>query len=444
MGNQSSREQTDIEQLLSTWSPSQQTALRTQYSRFATSSTKEEVCNVSQFTQHLLDWIPTYFSAELATSFALYFDTQSDKKANMISFVGYVKSAKQLLSHTPADNVRAMYNVYLVAFKQYSCSLENYVQWTVNSAIPIWYQGNGTTDDFWRDTFQQSGATRLCHYLIYRQVKHKEELERRKQEEAALWTDSTNTTTNNTKSLSAEWEKQVTGTTQPVDESTFITWMMETPNLYLLTQLCAKYLLFGDTDQQENLHDQRIAGERAPAIEQPSGAMYSKGCFSRLVTVYDYFMLVRQLPPDALSWSDYERSQRRVTKDLEHQLVFSSKRDGNSWQIFSSRIVHQGATLIIIKSKEGAVFGGYADEQWEPVTDWYGNSSNYLFRIGSDYNDTQLPMNVWNGGQGSNDHFQYLCWGKKTLPNGNIFVMKNMTFLLMIVIRSCYGWTAWL
>lgn len=424
MGNQSSREQTDIERLLSTWSPSQQTALKTQYNQLTTPSTKDEGGNVSPFTQHVLDWIPAYYSTELATSFALYFETQSEnkpKQGNMVSLVGYVKSAKQLLSHTPDENVRAIYDVYLLAFKQYVCSLQVFTQWIVDSAIPIWFQDNGATDEFWRDTFQQSGATRLSHYLIYRHIKHKEEIERRKQEEAALWTESTTSTDANTKeSLSTQWEKQVTGTTQPVDEAAFMTWMMETPDMYLLTQLCAKYLLFGTMDHQGNVHEQRIAGEKAPAMEQPSGAaaLYPKGCFSRLVTVYDYFMLARQLPPDALSWSDYERSQRRVTQDLQHQLLFSSKRDGNSWQIFSSRIVHQGATLIIIKSKEGAVFGGYADEAWEPVTDWYGNSSNYLFRIGNDYNDIRLPMNVWNGGQGSNDHFQYLCWGKKTLPNG--------------------------
>ncbi|KAI9490632.1 TLD-domain-containing protein, partial [Zychaea mexicana] len=68
--------------------------------------------------------------------------------------------------------------------------------------------------------------------------------------------------------------------------------------------------------------------------------------------------------------------------------------------------------LLVIKTKDGSVFGAYADEEWKPVTDWYGSSSNFLFRI-------QYPttMDTWDGGRGSNSNFQYLCWGKQSLPN---------------------------
>ncbi|KAI8137096.1 TLD-domain-containing protein [Fennellomyces sp. T-0311] len=123
-------------------------------------------------------------------------------------------------------------------------------------------------------------------------------------------------------------------------------------------------------------------------------------------------MLTRCLPANARSWSTHERSKRKVTSDLEHQLIFSSRRDGTSWQVFVNRIVNRGAVLLVFKAKDGSIFGGYADEEWKPVTDWYGTSSNFLYRI------HQLTMDAWDGSRGSNAHYQYLCWGKQSLPNG--------------------------
>ncbi|KAI9323313.1 TLD-domain-containing protein [Dichotomocladium elegans] len=173
-----------------------------------------------------------------------------------------------------------------------------------------------------------------------------------------------------------------------------------------LLTVVSKHIFFGAVDGHHVSYQQRIAGERAPAWEKP---------FSHLLSPYDYFILTRSLPLDALSWSSHERAQRRTDTDLTHQLLFSSRTDGASWQIFANRITHQGATLVIIKTKEGTILGGYADEPWQPATDWYGSSSNYLFRIST---NGRLPMDTWGGGSGSNNNFQYLNWGKKSLPNG--------------------------
>ncbi|KAI8987294.1 TLD-domain-containing protein [Mycotypha africana] len=76
-------------------------------------------------------------------------------------------------------------------------------------------------------------------------------------------------------------------------------------------------------------------------------------------------------------------------------------------------MVKQGATFVVIKTKDGDVFGGYADDAWEypPSTTWYGHSANFLFRLNK-------AFGVWDGANSSNDHYQYLCWGKKSLPNG--------------------------
>ncbi|KAI7904096.1 TLD-domain-containing protein, partial [Cokeromyces recurvatus] len=67
---------------------------------------------------------------------------------------------------------------------------------------------------------------------------------------------------------------------------------------------------------------------------------------------------------------------------------------------------------VIIKANDGSIFGGYVDEALRYMnTGWYGNASNYLFRLEPSYG-------AWEGNEEHNDHFQYLCWGKKSLPNG--------------------------
>ncbi|ORZ03682.1 TLD-domain-containing protein [Syncephalastrum racemosum] len=114
-------------------------------------------------------------------------------------------------------------------------------------------------------------------------------------------------------------------------------------------------------------------------------------------------MLTRQLPSDALE---------------QHECIYNSAKDGASWQVFVSSVLNRGATLLILKTREGHILGGYADAPWLPVTDWYGDTANALFRCGRfSRSQETLPTNAWRATT-ANDHYQYLCWGKKSLPNG--------------------------
>ncbi|KAI9303608.1 TLD-domain-containing protein [Cunninghamella echinulata] len=161
----------------------------------------------------------------------------------------------------------------------------------------------------------------------------------------------------------------------------------------------------------DQLHSLRIKHERSPSIQQQS--------FSNLFTPYDYFYLSLQLPQNALSWSAIEKTQRKIKNndDVTHQLIYSSRHHGNSWQRFVQSIGQQGATLLVIKTKnDGAVFGGYTDEPWQLMTDWYGSSLNFLYQLSGHYTPWNM-FGVWNA-TSINDHYQYLCWGKKSLPNG--------------------------
>ncbi|PKC60178.1 TLD-domain-containing protein [Rhizophagus irregularis] len=66
--------------------------------------------------------------------------------------------------------------------------------------------------------------------------------------------------------------------------------------------------------------------------------------------------------------------------------------------------------MVIVGDKDGNIFGGFAYEDWELKPNWYGNEKNFLFSI-------RPKLRIFPS-TGYNDHYQYLNYGTKTLPNG--------------------------
>ncbi|KAG9306222.1 hypothetical protein G9A89_016126 [Geosiphon pyriformis] len=126
---------------------------------------------------------------------------------------------------------------------------------------------------------------------------------------------------------------------------------------------------------------------------------YSLPNFSRLISVADYFVLAQYLPGDCR------------TSPMPHTLLFSSKRDGDSWQTFMNSFLYKGSTLIIVRDKDGHVFGGFAYQDWEVSPKFFGSEQNFLFTI-------KPRLRCFPASAGYNENWQYLNVGMKTLPNG--------------------------
>lgn len=41
----------------------------------------------------------------------------------------------------------------------------------------------------------------------------------------------------------------------------------------------------------------------------------------------------------------------------------------------------KGPTLLVIKDKEGYIYGGYASQPWEKHADFYGDMKSFLFQL---------------------------------------------------------------
>lgn len=377
MGNQQSHSKTSDNRLWFEWDGFEQEALKKQYD----SMLKKQNPSIapSKGTEHI--------SEDLQKSILSSMESQG--------IMQFVKLAQQFIK-SKDDN--AIYAAYQHAVKEYQVSMKTFVSWVVTSAVPIWFEsGSGYK---WEPLSEESSEP-LIHYILH----YARNLEKQTKDDMA-WLDGDQSAKNTSSSAEENLEAEM----DQFNQTEFIDWIESTPAFRILFQLVAETIFLG---KPEPAHKRRLEHLASPQLQQhnkETRKLFGKK-FSSLLNPYDYFMLTLSLPGNALSWSDHERSQRKVQNDVQHDLIFSSRRDGMSWQVFANKMVGQGATLIAIKTKDGAMFGGYADDAWEYAkTDWYGNSSNYLFKLSPDYG-------TWIG-TSANNHYQYLCWGKKSLPNG--------------------------
>lgn len=370
MGNQQSQSKDKTAQLWSSWSSSEQQVLKKSFESLPTD-------------------LPVYLSKDLHACLVSYL---KDKDIHT-----YLEFAKQAIQSKDTD---AMFQLFQHAVDTKQVSLQTFVLWITSSSVPLWFISGSNYP--WSSS---NSAAPLVYYLL----NNANDQDRQKTDDMAwLNEDEAKETESNN-----NWDEKTKVSPSKISQSEFNHWIQRTSALTGLFQLVVTRMLMGKDDDSD-LHKKRLSNTASPQIQQHSNEtiqLFGKDKFSSLLNPFDYFLLTLYLPRNALSWSDYERDQRKVSHGVQHDLLFSSRRDGMSWQNFVSRMVGQGATLTVVKSKDGSLFGAYADDAWESRTDWYGNSSNFLFRLsGGNYG-------AWVGTT-ANDHYQYLCWGKKSLPNG--------------------------
>ncbi|XP_061355170.1 uncharacterized protein LOC133299700 isoform X2 [Gastrolobium bilobum] len=85
------------------------------------------------------------------------------------------------------------------------------------------------------------------------------------------------------------------------------------------------------------------------------------------------------------------------------KLLYHSAVNGLSFNTFLGNISnHEGPTVLIIKDKEGYIYGGYASQPWERHADFYGDMKCYLFQLNpkaSIFRPTGANSNLqWFGG----------------------------------------------
>ncbi|GIL71803.1 hypothetical protein Vretimale_766 [Volvox reticuliferus] len=110
-------------------------------------------------------------------------------------------------------------------------------------------------------------------------------------------------------------------------------------------------------------------------------------------------------------WTWALASRLPPAQRVEWRLVFSSQRDGKSFNTFFSRIsAAAGPTLLLLRDKAGGLFGGYASQPWTKSGTYFGDVSSFIFSL--------LPALQVFPATGINENFQWCGVGFSQLPGG--------------------------
>eukprot|EP00588_Corethron_pennatum_P027358 CAMPEP_0194312080 /NCGR_PEP_ID=MMETSP0171-20130528/9001_1 /TAXON_ID=218684 /ORGANISM="Corethron pennatum, Strain L29A3" /LENGTH=601 /DNA_ID=CAMNT_0039066451 /DNA_START=172 /DNA_END=1977 /DNA_ORIENTATION=+ len=98
-----------------------------------------------------------------------------------------------------------------------------------------------------------------------------------------------------------------------------------------------------------------------------------------------------------------EEYQRELYKFLDVdnldgnlELLYRGSRDGYSGSTFHEKCNNQGATVTVIKSTEGFVFGGFADLPWTSDGDYHASPKAFLFALKSHSGIESTKMRIQN------------------------------------------------
>jgi Ca2+-binding EF-hand superfamily protein len=97
----------------------------------------------------------------------------------------------------------------------------------------------------------------------------------------------------------------------------------------------------------------------------------------------------------------------------EWKLLYHSSVHGLSFSTFLSNISNdRGQTLLIIKDKEGYIYGGYAPQVWERHGEFYGDMKSFLFQL--------YPKASIFRPTGANTNIQWCAvnFSSESIPNG--------------------------
>ena len=67
--------------------------------------------------------------------------------------------------------------------------------------------------------------------------------------------------------------------------------------------------------------------------------------------------------------------------NLKFELLYRGSETNFSWTEFHAKCDDKSPTLLIVKSNDGCIFGGYTKAKWDTKQFWVADSEAYLFRL---------------------------------------------------------------
>lgn len=118
----------------------------------------------------------------------------------------------------------------------------------------------------------------------------------------------------------------------------------------------------------------------------------------------DFVSLLSQVD---VSFVNYNMEGNHLPK---WRLLFSSHVHGESFTKMSTSMVDQGPLLVVVRDRQGHLFGGYTSTNVQFKSIWQGDVNSFVFTL-------KPTMECWHA-RSYNDHFVYLNVNQSTMPNG--------------------------
>lgn len=158
--------------------------------------------------------------------------------------------------------------------------------------------------------------------------------------------------------------------------------------------------------------------ERVPSIltNYPTGSIDLGDIVSKLFEGEEEFILGNWRNVDSeiiTSSTDKDHIKiwlAEVSKISGPQLLYRASRDGWDTNDFHSKCDDKGATVTIVKTSEGYVFGGYTDQSWASEGHWKSSNEAFLFSLKCHAGLAPVKMRLKSG---ENRHAMYCSsnWG---------------------------------
>ncbi|CAG8536202.1 5414_t:CDS:2 [Diversispora eburnea] len=393
MGNHPSKTyEAQYSEILSHFSEDEKTALLQNFNEFSElslGSQKHEKPEVTPLS--IKNHLPPIIGELLKDGFVIYIQSQSifHKKKSaqekqeklsiqlnnsiVITKLDFISAIYNLIKTAPTDQSQAAFIIGQLSTN----TLRTFVEEVIRPALVYWFEGsyfrkNGQKNKK-KDSYFDDDASLINYLICFPKLKYGKP-------------EDDNLLSNIIKESEIE---------DYFNQGSFMDWFIANiPYQNLFNILLTRLFLHRTISHYSE--DEILKSRLSNVISPQIFSNYSLPNFSRLLSPADYYMINSNLPPDC--------------RTTIHTLLFSSARDGESWHAFINLLLYKGSTILVIKDKNGYIFGGFSYKDWELNPKFYGDRKNFLF--------SSRPKLRFYPVSGYNDNFQYLNFGTKTLPNG--------------------------
>ncbi|KAF0523211.1 TLD-domain-containing protein [Gigaspora margarita] len=391
MGNRQSKTSEErLSEIFSEFTEEEKATLLKVFDEFASDNSNIQKPKITEVTAaNIKNHLPSTIGESLKNGFVTYFQSISVESSistkiiektsyqispsNVITKLGFVSAIHNLVKTLPIDRSQAIYIIGQLS----QGTLIDFVREVVQASMAYWFEGSYSpkqrklkkeVNKLFKDDIY------LINLIILNpKIKHKES------EDDELLSNFIK-------------EAEINGS---FDHYRFMNWYTNNLLFQHLFNILVNRLFLYQTipyHSDDEMYKLRSSNQISSEIYSPYKLME----FSNLLSPADYYILNDNLPLDC--------------KNTKHTMLFSSVRDGGSWNAFVNSLIYQGSTYIIIRDKDGYIFGGFAYEDWKQNPKFYGDRKNFLFSI--------RPKLRCYPTTSYNNNFQYLNFGVKTLPNG--------------------------